>query len=197
MFYVFKPNITYWRGHLIQASFQGQILDFQPSWWLDKPFNKPIPPLTFTVSSAAPKPDYLFVGTAFNLVSLRMVNLISKTNVKCEAFATEIYDRKTHELLPLEYYALHLLELFPVLDKNRSIYDDNSSYIEKLVLTKSGIEVVPPLFRVKEYLSLVLISESLKSAFDSEGITGCSYIPVEEYQAGLEFREILKRDKLS
>ena len=194
MYYVFETELNYWRNHLVQAAYQGNILDFKQSWWLNEPFAQPVPPLTFTVSAKAPKPDNLFVGTAFSLYSLKLINIIKQWQINFESFPVTIVDKKTKTPIVSSYQAFHLLEVHSAIDPNRSVVIDNGSIriIEKLTLSQEAVLAAKPLFRTKEYFKLVLIHEKLKANLDQNGITGCTYIPLDEYQSGMYYKDQLQ-----
>lgn len=185
MHYIFETEIRYWRGQLIQALPLSRELNFRPHWWFTTPLLQPLPDLTFRLNSKAPKPDNLFVGVGLSLYSERLVALLQQANVTFEAFSCILLDRKTNELLPLNYQAVHLLDAIPGVDSKKSDIDDENNILKKLVLTESCIKSGKYFFRLKERINLIVIHENLKQEFEHIGITGCIYTPVEEYKVGI------------
>lgn len=85
------------------------------------------------------------------------------------------------------FCALHLLEYTDVFDFENSDfelddYDDDSEpevgYIDELVL-KEPENGFPPIFRIKEDLTLLFVSEEAKQAIEKEGLVGCIFEEVE------------------
>jgi len=180
MYFVFQSQMRNWGGGLLQAVVQSSP-QFEPHWWLAQPFTLAPSSLTFTLNAKAPKPDNYFTGTlSIELYSIKLINLLIKAGVKNELLPAKIIDRKSKENLPLEYKAFHLLEIYPGWDRNQSIVDEKLR-VTKLVLTEECLTNKRPFFRI-EKLFLILIHEDLKKTLDNAGITGCVYIPVEDYR---------------
>jgi hypothetical protein len=186
MYYVFTPALHSWENEIMQAKIQGNIPEYRPHYWDCKPLVEPLPSLTFAINRSAPLLDNYFTGTEFELFSNRLVKYLQEAGVHFESFSTTIIDRNTKREIPVDYKVFHLLELHSGLDEKHSDIRNNQMEVRKLVLTEECLQNKRPFFRLKGMENLVLIYEDLKSFFDNLGITGCEYIPVDEYKVGIE-----------
>jgi hypothetical protein len=64
-----------------------------------------------------------------------------------------------------------------------SIIDEYS--ITKLVLSEQCSATQHPFFRLEDRLDITVIHERLKAELENEGITGCTFTPVENFQVGI------------
>ncbi len=185
MYFIFDTELRYWHGQLVQALPIEKNLNFRPHLWSETPILRPLPLLTFTLNTKAPKPDNIFVGVTLSLYSERLVTVLKQAGVSFEAFPCTLIDRKTKETLPLNYHVVHLLDVHEGVDAQKSDIDQEHRIIRKLVLTEDCIKSERSFFRLKDRANLVLIHQSLKSEFERIGITGCCYIPIDEYHVGI------------
>ena len=67
-------------------------------------------------------------------------------------------------------------------EQSELIYDEEEiDEIDKLVLDESRIPPDKKLFRVEKYLPMVLVRDDLKRAIEAQGLTGCVFMPPEEF----------------
>jgi hypothetical protein len=206
MYYVFEADIVTWRNRRVFADILTpiQYTDYSPpDWWDATPLIKSIPTLQFAVNPKAPLLDNYNIGY-YQLYSQRLIDLLQAVDVRFELFAASLVDIKTQAIISDRYAIFHLLEIYSAVDKTLSdtgkkdLIDDIlqkeiddlegqelfAEYIgvRKLVVSNDRMIHPKPLFRVAEHKNLVFIHESLKVVLDAEGITGCRYTPVGEYQ---------------
>jgi len=150
-----------------------------PHWWKGMPiFNLPV--MNFVLGSGLPSFDNLFTGTIFDIYSLRLIKILQSYDIKFETFDVNVIYSAQQTKVENEYKIFHLLENHPGLDLNES--DVDAREIRKLVLTKECQQLRRPLFRLSERISLVLIHSDLKNALEENNISGCQYIPIEDFQ---------------
>jgi len=182
MFYVFQTQIYSWRNSELQAVPQHPVPEFKFDWWIAEPFTSPPSLPIFAISSKAPKLDIYFTGTlVFDLYSAKFIDLLQRHDIKFETFPVMVRDKKTREILPIKYEALHLLEAYPVLDEDRSVINKEIFRIEKLILKEESQNLQRLMFRIKELPNIILIHQELKEKLDSLTITGYICYPVDGY----------------
>jgi hypothetical protein len=184
MYYVFETDLQYWRGGLIRAIPKVGYLDFKPHWWSKSPLLQPIPNLTFEVNSNAPLVDNLFVGVHFSIFSEKLVNILKTNFIKFELFPCILQDKKSKKEVSVSYQACHLLEVYPGVDTEQSVIDQENYTVTKLVLSEATYSTQRLFFRLEESMDLVVIHETMKAELEREKITGCRYTPIEEFQIG-------------
>ncbi|WP_028973386.1 hypothetical protein [Spirochaeta cellobiosiphila] len=138
--------------------------------------------------------DYITNDLWIPVLSKRMIDLLTSLGsfkyelIPCEIFDftiphEEVFEDKSKWLykpnieLNKDYYALRLLDDYVEMDYEKSEYDIlikdplRIGSIENLVLrsSKGGL---PPLFRIKEKLSQILVPESVKEELEASGLKG-------------------------
>lgn len=186
MYFVFEPTIQAWRKDIILAKIHGTPPTTQPHWWDCVTLTAPLPLITFEVTTM-PLPDILFTGSIFDLYSSRVIDILSKTGVLFELFPAHIINQSKKTAPKAEYKIFHLLEKHPGIDLSLSNIDDESMEIKRLVVADEYMRTRKLFFRVKGLEEIILIHKELKELFDSHGITGCSYTPLNEYRSGIRF----------
>ena len=187
MYFVLKPTLQVWQNNLIQAKIEGSPPKTQPHWWDCVPLTSPLQPITFTMKQNVPLLDNLFTGTIFDLYSVELVETLSEAGIRFETFTAKIVNDTAREALGTEYKVFHLLEKHLAVDYELSDIDDSIGETRKLVLTNECLQLKRPFFRIEGIEEIVLIHQELKVLLESRGITGCNYIPVNEYQSGVRF----------
>lgn len=82
------------------------------------------------------------------------------------------------------YSAIRLADYIDVFDYDRSEYDKSElfegelDYIDQLIL-KAPADGFPPIFRIKEDLTLLLVNGALKAAIEKAGLSGFTFEAVE------------------
>lgn len=181
-YYVFKPDTIVWRDKLLYAHILGgrpSFPEYDGYWWGCTPLLKPLPHLKFTVNASAPKLDNYNTGTEFDLYTERLISAIHDANVHFESFPVTIVDQKTKQPLPERYQIFHLLQDYPAFDEQQTKVSRLG--VERIVLTEEFLTSQKLLVRVKQKPNIVLIHSRLKDKLELMGITGCEYIPVDEY----------------
>lgn len=82
------------------------------------------------------------------------------------------------------YKVANLLDVVNCIDTEKSelIYDDGEiDEIDKLVLDESRIPPDKKLFRVDGYRDMILVRDDLRKAIEAQGLTGCVFMPPEEF----------------
>lgn len=180
MYSIFNVDIRAWRNRLLQAEPRLPLPLYQPHWWRSQPLMAPLPHMTFAVSAKAPMLDNYWTGSIFDLYSTRLIAALCDAGVQYETFSATIVDRKMGAELPVHYEVFHLLEQEPALDMDRS--DIDVGVVRKLVVSSTKLQHQRPFFRVAELRNIVMIRDDIRAAFDALGITGCRYVPIDEYQ---------------
>ena len=187
MYFVFKSALQVWQNDIIQAKIEGHPPKSQPHWWDCVPLTSPLPLITFTIKQNMPLIDNLFTGTIFELYSVNLVEILSEAGIHFETFPVKVVDDSTKGALGIQYRIFHLLEKYPGLDYDLSDIDDSATEIRKLVLRSECLKLKKLFFRVEGIEEIVLIHQELKGLLESRSITGCNYIPVNEYRSGVRF----------
>jgi hypothetical protein len=188
MYTVVKSELRTWRNRILQAEIQlqGAFPETHPHWWAGIPLTVlPPPDLTFAVSAKGPMLDNYFTGNEFDLYSERLIALLREAGVRFETFPATIVDRKTKEPLSVRYEVFHLLEVHPALEVYETTSEDSLAEQLELVAEKWQAHQ-RPFFRAQEAEDIVLIHRTLRQHLEAEGITGCRFTPVEEYNIDLD-----------
>lgn len=180
MYSIFKVAITEWRKRLLQAEPTQPLPRYTPHWWQCQPLTAPLPEMTFAVSAKAPLLDNYWTGSIFDLYSVHLSTTLRNAGVQCETFPATRIDRTTGTTLRAPFEVFHLLEQHPALDVEQS--DVTLDVVRKLVVLPAKLQHNRPFFRMAELRDIVLIRNDLRATFEDMGITGCTYIAIEEYQ---------------
>lgn len=186
MYYVFSSTLHALNNLIIQAKLETSLPQITPHWWEAMALNTPLPLMTFTVKQESSLPDNLFTGTVFDLYSKRLTKVLRNLGINFETFPVVIVGPSGEEL-KVNYNIFHLLEKHPCLDLERSEIDDEALEVRKLMLNEKILLSEKLMFRIEELSQIVLVHHKLKNELDAKKITGCSYIPINEYQSGLRF----------
>lgn len=92
----------------------------------------------------------------------------------------ESQSNQTHDT----YKVANLLDVVNCIDAEQSelIMDgEEIDEIDKLILDESRIPADKKLFRVEEYRDMILVSDELKRAIEAEGLSGCVFMPPEDF----------------
>lgn len=194
MYYIFKTQMVQWQGVNLQAEMQSDLpLEWrrQHDWWASVSLKGLVPTLTFSIHSEAPRIDNYFTGNQFSLYSERLISILHQTGVQYETFPVSIIDQETREAIEHKYRLFHLLEIDPAIDTGKSIIEESpfstrgATEILKLVLTDTFMRQGKALTRIKERRNLTVIHEDVKNLLDEAKITGCSFMPVEDFSLGM------------
>lgn len=171
-------------------------MDLQASLWNAQSM-KSFPLLTFLISDISFFPDYLNTWTNYILLSKRMTDILKELQVYFELHKVKLIDNKGNEL-DHPYSLFNLLEIQDAIDKERSIIDDKNIKIIKIVIKDSIIALAKPMFRFIDHPGFIAVHHNLVNTLKSNQITGCEYIPMDQFQVGTEFDmpcvdELIKR----
>ncbi len=183
MYFVFDSAITVWNDKTVQAKIIGSCPPPEEleKWWTNKPFTQ-IPDFAFSIDLDAPLLDNYFTGIGVDLYSSRLIEILRQAKVLFESFPAMITNLYTNASASVSYQTFHLLEIQGGVHMEKSEIDKESGGIRHLVLTQDCLNRSTPLFRLEEYPNLVLLHTSLKDILDKQGITGCLYIPTDDFQ---------------
>lgn len=190
MYFVLRPKLQSWRNKNLIASSEPLLAACKPHWWLAQPLVQKPNAFKFYIDGKAPIFDNYNCGSGIDMYSHRLVDVIDAFDIKYEAFPSTVSDKKTGKVLDLDYFAFHLLEILPAIDRSKSelVYDEENpesiAAVKKMVLSEECIEQQRLLFRPAEFFAFVLIHEKLKSEFEAHSITGCQYTPLNEFSVG-------------
>lgn len=144
------------------------------------------------------KTDYPIVDLTFPIISNRMIQTLEKVRpFKKRLLTTFMIDDtylssylssdnmiKDDVRFNSSYFGIQFTEYFDVFDYEMSIYKplrsqpDLPGSIKKLIL-KEPRYGFPSIFKIKENLSLILVSEEGKNALETDRINGCKFEEVE------------------
>tara|TARA_R110001583_G_scaffold41589_1_gene132179 strand:- start:598 stop:1227 length:630 start_codon:yes stop_codon:yes gene_type:complete len=144
-----------------------------------------------------PEFDYPLTDLNVPILSDRMISILNeiddfeaiftKVIMLDDTYLESIYDEtgnlKSEIKTALNYKALTIVNREDCFDFENSIYQPSElnpnkpGFIEKLVLKST--EYLPPIFRIRETPSKLLITESAKSALEKNDIKGCVFEEVE------------------
>ncbi len=127
----------------------------------------------------------LSVFTELSQLEFRTVPVIMFDHKELEAYHIEegelLDDLKRRNV---DYVALQLLKYTDAFDRENAEFEENFldpdevGYIEKLVL-KEPADGFPSLFRIKEDITKLFVTEQAKDALEAAGIKGCVFEKVE------------------
>lgn len=192
MYFVWKPD-TIRRGGVV---IRGELRPFREDWYTipcfsPDPIRHLFPQLLeFDVTGGRRGlPDHL-LATGFEPCSPDLLSLIVETGVEYEAVPARLYDRRSGALLSADYQYVHLLGWLEVVDLDRSLgnvrLDGQGRLmlreIRRLVLREEITARAIGMLRPAEASQLILVHDTFKRAFESRGLWGSRFIPVEEFQ---------------
>jgi hypothetical protein len=166
-----------WKKEVIHAKIISKIPPTLPHWWKALPQTKSLPLIEFEVKDEWNLPDNLFTGTIFDLYSNKLINIINNSKVQFEIFSTKIKNHRKEN----DYKIFHLLEKYSCINRELSDIDYHTLKIRKLVLKESFLRRDKKMFRIRTLEHIVLISDDLKNKLQENKITGCEYIPLENF----------------
>src|SRR5688572_4007795 len=174
------------------------IGNFGPNMMGIKDFDHP-EKLFFTANfEVIPEYDYPTTDLSTPIVSIRMLDVllnIRPFKIKTipaimidDSYLKDQFDKngKLKPDVPFidQYVALQLKEYTEAFNKERSKYNESLIFpgkvgvIENLVL-KEPSDGFPPLFKIKERMDLLLVSDETKKALEKAKIKGCEFKPVD------------------
>jgi hypothetical protein len=190
MYFIIRPDLKTWRGKMLMARSEPLLKDCEPHWWLAQPLTKTPERFKLFILKDGPKLDNYSCGSGIDVYSKKMIDVIADHGVSFETVPVDVFDSKSKEKLDVEYFAFHLLEIYPSINLEESMvayYEESPgaiSAIKNMVLKEEILEMPKPLFRMEELFGFVLIHQSLKNSFEKAGITGCKYISIDDFHVG-------------
>jgi hypothetical protein len=193
MYYVFEGD------HRVEtwAKVQGEMpnfLELEPEWhwWSDDPLPVPFPETTFLLPNGRLRDRYK-TGSIFDLYSERLAELLHGAGVKCEYFQVNILRGNQQKHSSRKYYAFHLMETLAAIDYAKSELtesmishldpdDPSLNDILRIQLTEEFLRTPRPLVRDVSRPYTLLLHQSLKDLLTQKRITGCKYIPYQNYR---------------
>ena len=115
-----------WQGINLHAEMRSELpteWSMKHDWWMSTPLKELLPILTFSIHGAAPRIDNYFTGNQFTLYSEKLIALLAQTGIQYETFSVSIIDQETGNAIEHPYQLLHLLEIAPAIDTERSIIE--------------------------------------------------------------------------
>ena len=145
--------------------------------------------------------DYPITDLTFPIISKKMIDIllsVKKINIKYfqtimidDTFLDDYLDEngKLNQNIPLNtsFFAIQFLQVEDVFDYSTSIFKPMRSnpellgIIKKMVL-KEPENGFPPLFKIKESLPNIFVSQEAKEALEEQNIKGCIFEEVEVSQ---------------
>jgi len=121
------------------------------------------------------------IGGHVQLVSDRLRKVIESAKVtNVEWHSAKVVRAATGEVVP--FHIMNIVGAVLCVDFTRSKLElrDNGSirFIDKLML-KNDLPNLPPLFRIKEFLPLIVVGDALRQAVESAGCSGLRMIAPE------------------
>ncbi len=187
MYFVFRAELKSWHNKTLLARSEPLLRDCEPHWWLAEPLTKKPQRFKFLIDGSGPKFDNYNCGSGIDMYSQRMLDILEQHGVNSESIPSDVFDLKSRVQLDLNYSAFHLLEKHESIDLKNSelVFDTEDAEfiieIKKLELKQEILDMQRPLLRIAEFYCFVLIHQSLKSSLETSGITGCQFIPVNEF----------------
>lgn len=190
MFYIFKSQIMQWRNGSLQAalSHYEPIYDLmQRAWWYGGSIPQPLQLIQFVIPEKAPLLDNFWTGTLFNLYSSSLISIFRSKGINFDTFPASISRKKTGPVVNKAYELFRLLETKDGVDEQRTKYQEINfksgtvKMIEHLYLTKSFTENNVPMTRLFNHTHLTIVNSEIKSAIENSELTGCLFIPIDEY----------------
>ncbi|MCX4030312.1 hypothetical protein [Spartinivicinus marinus] len=85
------------------------------------------------------------------------------------------------------YKIANIVGAFNCLDIDKCVFETTSSgrimFIEKMVFKELDESKLPEIFRLAEYLPLIVTSDRIKQAFEAKGFTGLVFCKPEEFSS--------------
>lgn len=145
-----------------------------------------------------PKYDFPYTDLSLPVMSKKMLNIIESINYFDKILIPVVMIDFTHLEYPFtntgilndslnfnnDYCILYLTTHISLFDYSHSDYkvskynEGGVSFVRKLVIRESSVGF-PPIFRLSEYPTLLLISSETKEALEANDIKGCVFEPVE------------------
>ena len=151
----------------------------QPAWSQEKS------PFVFQVDEEVEDhPDNYTNWASLDLYSAHLIELIANIGGNFETFDTNLLGRESKQKLPLDYKVFRLLETHNAIDLERSDVRklDGKTYRRHLKLKEEFVNAAKPVPIFREHFFKVLVHETLKTAIEQSGITGCQFTPLYEYR---------------
>ena len=149
----------------------------------------PVPRIIYTMnddSRMGRMTDHLSLDEAYGLVfSSRLRELLFDLKIEnIQYFDLEIVNPETKEVYT-DYKIANVVGLVDCVDKKKSdlkyFASGNIKRIRKLILNENRIPRSAKIFRLSNDVTLPIVHESVKKAFEVAGISGCLFYKVEDY----------------
>jgi hypothetical protein len=164
------------------------------AWQTGNKFESPPAALTMEAEDEIPSElsDLLLAKVELHVCSPKlMVTLAAAGVTNIEYFPVTVVDKK-RGITRTDYRAANILGAVACLDVDNSKVDtftNGSGYssVEEFSLLEDQIKPLPSmkspplLFRLAEFTYHVIAHQSLKDAFERDGITGARFIPTQDY----------------
>ena len=148
------------------------------------PLPEPFKSMKYTYSIPSnmrrPYPDNWVTGP-FDVLSLRLLNILALLSVQFEAFSATLMDGVNQEKIVNEYFVFNILECNACFDMKKS---SPGFKIKQLVLSKDLEASGVMMSRDAHHKELIVAHDNLKSAIEKAGIIGCHFTPVEKFKRG-------------
>ncbi len=192
MYYVFEMN-TKLTNKFIYFRKGPAGLDID-AWQAGERFKTPPAALTLEAEDEIPSElsDLLLAKVELHVCSPKLMATLAAAGVtNVEYFPVTVVDKK-RGITRADYCAANILGTVACLDVDNSevaTFSNGSGYssveefklLEDKIQPLPGMKAPPLLFRLAEFKFHVIAHQSLKDAFERDGITGARFIPTQDY----------------
>ena len=189
MYYVWQSEIRKWRQRIVELSLMWAT-GFPPRSISGEALPDRLPgTLHFVLDpEGAPLLDCMWTADRYDLYSTAAVSLLVDFGVIHET-APAILRGKRKPLISGDSSFVHVLAYRKAVDWTQSDVDvgtgkDGQPYakqIRRLVITETAVSDGVRVFRLDEALDLTLVSEQFRTEWLRRGLTGTTFVPLDEY----------------
>lgn len=179
MLYILRQQYVPKNSTYVHAQPVGGPVVASPHWFSDTPVSLTPAHPTYQLNTQCIGVDLIPTGDTMNLHSEMFVEVLARFDVRFETFPATVLDRKG-AAASKRYALFHLMEIQrPVA---RRVPNANG-VMQLLPMSQRFAPDAPPVFHPSTHASLTFVTESVKEAIETAGLTGCTFEVVDEHFA--------------
>lgn len=183
MLYILRQRPVSNNRSYVHAQPVGEPVTATPHWFGDTPVTLTPAHPTYQLNTRCLGVDLIPTGNIMNLYSETLIEVITAFDVQFEAFPVTLLDR-AGAVASKRYTLFHLLELQAPVARR---IPDAQGGTRLLPTSQRFAPDAPPLFRPSTHASLIFVTQGVKDAVESHGLTGCAFEAVDDHFAPRTF----------